>query len=225
MIDYSIEHHIQKYIMSKLYRQQIARFSELKKPGVDTNLFSYHLKILTQEKFVKKIEGGYTLDSEGLRYVDRISELNMNIRLQPKIITMLILQNSDGEILLQKRMKQPYIDLWTLPYGKLHVDDISIEAAALREASEKVNLNDVKLIHAGDCYIRVPSDDKNITSTLVHIFKCEVDDVKQKENQIWVHPRGLHKYNLAPAVEKIIVRTFFNDVHFFEEFSEELVRD
>ncbi len=42
MIDYNIEHHIQKYIMSKLYRQQIARFSELKKPGVDTNLFSYH---------------------------------------------------------------------------------------------------------------------------------------------------------------------------------------
>ena len=222
MIDYSIEHHIQKYIMSKLYRQQIARFSELKKPGVDTNLFSYHLKILIKEGFVKKTEGGYTLDDEGLKYVDRISESDMNIRLQPKIITMLVLQNSDGEILLQKKMKQPYINLWTLPYGKLHVDDASIESAALREASEKVNLDDIKLIHAGNCYIRVPSKDGNITSTLVHIFKCEADDVKQRDDQIWVSPRGLYKYNLAPAVEKIIARTFFNDAYFFEEFLEEL---
>ena len=221
MIDYNIEHHIQKYIMCKLYRQNVARFRDLKKPGVDTNLFSYHLKILIKEKIVKKVEGGYTLDKEGLKYVDRISEASMNIRLQPKIITMLILQNSDGEILLQKRMKQPYIDLWTLPYGKLHVDDFSIESAALREAFEKVNLSNVKLIHAGDCYIRVTSDDQNITSTLAHIFKCIVDNVGQKENQIWVHPRELNNYNLAPVVEKIISRTFFNDVHFFEEFFEE----
>ena len=222
MIDYNINHNIQKYIMSKLYRQQIARFSDLRKPGVDTNLFSYHLKILIKEKFVKKIDGGYTLDDAGFRYVDRISETDMNVRMQPKIITMLVLQNSDGEILLQKRMKQPYIDLWTLPYGKLHIEDTSIKAAALREADEKVHLTNADITHAGDCYIRVYLNKALITSTLSHIFKCKTDDVEQNDNQIWVHPRKLHEYNLAPAVDKIIARTFFNDPHFFEEFSEDL---
>lgn len=222
MIDYNINHHIQKYILSVLYRRKSARFRDLRKPGVDTNLFAYHLKLLLKNNFVKKLSDGYSLDEKGLYYVDRISETNMKVRMQPKIITMLVVQNSDGGILLQKRLKQPYIDLWTLPYGKLHDEDESIKTAVLREALEKVGLDGADPIHAGDCYIRVVSEDKIITSTLVHIFRCQSDEMEQNDNQILVQPRELLKYKLAPAVEKIIARTFFGDEYFFEEFTEEL---
>ena len=73
-----------------------------------------------------KTDEGYTLTPEGLIYVDRVSLKKLNIRTQPKIVTMLVVQNSDGDVLVQKRDKQPYIDTWTLPYGKLHIDDESI---------------------------------------------------------------------------------------------------
>ena len=74
--------------------------------------------------------------------------------------------------------------MWTLPYGKPHIDDTSIEISALREAAEKVHLTDVDIKHAGDCYIRVYLDKKLITSTLAHIFKCKTDNVEQNDNQI-----------------------------------------
>ena len=222
MIDYTINHHIQKFILNVLYRQKNARFRELRKPNVDTNLFAYHLKLLLKKNFVKKIPEGYTLGEEGLYYIDRISEVDMNIRMQPKIITMLVMQNTNGEILLQKRTKQPFIDVWTLPHGKLHIEDDSINAAIKREAFEKIQISNIEPTHVGDCYVCVKSGDKKIASTFVHVFRCVYDDIIQNDEQILVHPRKLSNYKLAPAIEKIIARSFFDDPFFFEEYIEEL---
>lgn len=219
MIDnISIEHHIQKYILSILIHQKYARFRDLRPPRTDTNLFSYHLKLLQKNNVIQKEAAGYTLGSTGLAYVDRISNQTVQLRKQPKIITMLVVQNSDGDILLHKRTKQPYIDTWTLPYGKLHIDDISIDAAAKREASEKLGLNDQAMEHAGDCYIRVKKADEIISSTLAHVFRFYRDDIEESETITWARPHRLSQFELAPAVEEIAARTFFRDPYFFEEF-------
>lgn len=218
MIDYSFTHHIQKHIIEVLYHQKTARFRDLRKKGVDTNLFAYHLKLLTKNGVVEKTDGGYRLGEKGLAYVDRVSETSMNVRTQPKIVTMLVIQNSNGDVLLWRRDKQPYIDTWTLPYGKLHIDDTTIRAAAAREASEKLYI-DITPEHAGDCYIRVlTKEGKMLSSTLVHVFRFEYDEITETDRIGWVRPHKLSQYNLAPAVERIVARTFFRDPYFFEEF-------
>jgi ADP-ribose pyrophosphatase YjhB (NUDIX family) len=213
-----IEHHIQKHIIGVLYHQRIARFRDLRPPRVDTNLYSYHLKILIKAGFIEKCDGGYTLGREGLLYVDRVSEAKMNVRTQPKIVTMLVIQNSNGDVLLQRRTKQPYIDTWTLPYGKLHIDDATIQAAAQREAFEKLDLRGVAPVHAGDCYIRVYDNEELLTTTLAHVFRFDHDDIELTDNLQWVRPHKLQQLTLAPTVERIMTRTFFNDPYFFEEF-------
>src|ERR1700712_4828652 len=114
----SITHHIQRSILDVLMFHEIARFRDLRPPKVDTNLFSYHLKIMIKNKIVEKVTDGYTLSTAGLAYVDRVSSLSKAVRVQPKIITMFVVQNSDGDILLWKRKRQPFINAWTLPYGK-----------------------------------------------------------------------------------------------------------
>lgn len=216
----AIEHHIQKYIIGILYHQRAARFRDLRPPRVDTNLFSYHLKSLIKVGYVEKCDNGYTLGRAGLLYVDRVSENKMMVRKQPKIVSMLVVQNSEGDILLQQRTKQPYIDSWTLPYGKLHIDDVTIQAAAQREALEKLGLEGVQPIHAGDCYIRVFDEGEILTSTLAHIFRFDTDDITPNETLRWVRPHRLRELTLAPAVENIVARTFFKDPYFFEEFEE-----
>ena len=197
---------------------EIARFKDLRPPKADTNLFSYHLNALIKSGLVKKLETGYTLSITGLSYVDRVSTEKRVVRTQPKIITMLLIQNSEGDILLQRRSKQPYINVWTLPYGKLHIDDPSVMVAAKREAKEKLGLQTQKMHHAGDCYIRVKSGDKIISTTLAHIFTFSRDDIKTSEDIMWARPHKLHSYTLAPAVEDIVARSFFHDPFFFEEF-------
>jgi ADP-ribose pyrophosphatase YjhB (NUDIX family) len=216
----SITHHIQKHILSVLMYQQTARFRDLRPLRTDTNLFSYHLTALIKTDFVKKTEEGYSLSQNGLTYIDRVSTEKMSVRTQPKIITMLLVQNSDGDILLQRRNKQPYINVWTLPYGKLHISDLSIEAAAKREALEKLSIDTITPRHVGDAYIRVESGDILLSTTLAHIFRANDDTVLENETNIWVSPYALTDYALAPAVEAIVGRCFFGDDHFFEEYNE-----
>lgn len=221
MIEQDITHHIQKHIIRVLHRQKSARFRDLRKPGVDTNLFSYHLKLLVARGFVEKSPTGYTLAAGGLAYVDRVSSEGMAVRTQPKIATMLVVQNSHGDILLWKRDKQPHIDTWTLPYGKIHIDDESIAAAAQREAHEKLGVANAQVEHAGDCYVRVKLGHDILSSTLMHIFRFEHDDIAETDRLMWARPHKLSAYELAPAVERIMTRAFFRDPYFFEEFEED----
>lgn len=214
----SINHHIQKHIIDVLMYTEVARFRDLRPPRTDTNLFTYHLNSLIRAGMVEKVEGGYRLSVTGLSYVDRVSTEKKVIRSQPKIITMLLIQNSNGDVLLQRRDKQPYINAWTLPYGKLHIEDVSLEGAAKREAEEKLGLKNQDLVHAGDCYIRVKTGDDILSTTLAHVFRFNRDDIKTGDDIVWARPHKLDKFRLAPAVEAIVARGFFNDPFFFEEF-------
>lgn len=214
----SVNHYIQKHILDVLMYQKAARFRDLRPPRTDTNLFTYHLNNLVKMGMVNKIDGGYTLSADGLAYVDRVSTEKKVIRSQPKIITMLVVQNSDGDILLQRRTKQPYIETWTLPYGKLHIEDTSVKSAARREAFEKLGLQNQSVEHAGDCYIRVIAGGELLSSTLAHVFRFYRDDITLGDDLVWARPHRLSDFTLAPAVEEIMARTFFKDDFFFEEF-------
>jgi len=215
----SVNHHIQKFIIDVLMYQKVARFRDLRPPKTDTNLFTYHLNSLVKQGMVEKVEGGYALSTLGLSYVDRVSVEKKVVRTQPKIITMLVVQNGEGDILLQRRTKQPYIDTWTLPYGKLHVEDTSVKEAAQREAFEKLGLKNQEVEHAGDCYIRVSANDELVSTTLAHVFRFYKDDIETNDDIVWARPHKLHQFQLAPAVEEVMTRTFFKDAFYFEEFS------
>ncbi len=239
-----LTHHIQRDIIATLLTHEYASFSELKPKKVDSNLFSYHLKLLQKNGFVTKTGKGYTLSRKGLIYADRVSAEHMRVRTQPKIITMLLIQNSEGDVLVYHRRKQPYINTWTLPHGKLHIDDESVLAAARRESVEKLGYNPPLIRHAGDCYIVVsysgrkkPADHSGPlasgdtvailkqpetiieTRTLAHIMRFETDDIAVSDTLMWVNPLDLPRMRLAPAVEQIVARAFFNDQFFFEEFT------
>jgi ADP-ribose pyrophosphatase YjhB (NUDIX family) len=218
-----LKHHIQKSIIKVLISKRIVRFSDLRPPKTDTNLFSYHLKALIKEGWVEKIEAGYTLSVKGLEYVDRMNDQELNFRMQPKIITMLLIQNSEGDVLVQKRLKQPFINTWTLPYGKTLIQDESIEFGAKRVALQSLNYLPEAIRHAGDAYIRVKTSEEIFSATFVHIFRFETDDIVESETLHWVQPLKLPRLALAPAVEEIVARCFFGDNHFFAEFTQDWI--
>lgn len=221
-----IKHHIGMAIIKHLQKHEFARFSELRPKNIDTNLFTYHLKSLMKSGHITKTESGYTLGRKGLLYVDRVSAENMKLRTQPKIITMLFVSNGDGKILLHHRRKQPYINTWTLPYGKIHINDRSVEKAAVRESEEKLHYTPARLQHVGDCYIVVSSADgksKDVTEiesrTLAHIVCFEANDIVSNEQLHWVESKDLKNSKLAPAVEEIIDTVRAEDTFFFKEFN------
>lgn len=215
----TITHHIQRYIIGYLLTHEFTRFRDMRPLKTDTNLYSYHLKLLQKNGMITKTDRGYTLSQKGLHYVDTLSESGMRPRRQPKIITMLLIQEGYGKVLLMRRHKQPYINTWTLPYGKLHMDDASIIEAARRESVEKLGYEPRSLRHVGDCYIRVAEEGELLTVTLAHIVRFETDAIAVSDDLQWVEPLALSGLKLAPAVEQIVTRAFFNDEFFFDEFS------
>lgn len=207
-------HIIQKKILETLTFHEIVRFAALRPPKVESNLYSYHLKLLIKEGYVKKLEQGYTLDIKGLTYVDRVSTDKFELREQPKIITILVIENKKGEILLWRRNKQPFINTWSLPSGKTHIDDPNIEFAALREATEKINLEITKLRHVGDCYIKHKRGEEVISSVFGHVFYARID------NHISPHILWWKKGDqLIPGTEELIALSRKHRIkgRFFEE--------
>lgn len=205
----SVNHKIQKHIIDSLMYQKTARFGELRPPRTDTNLFTYHLKRLVKLGLVEVVEDGYTLGAQGLAYIQPHS----------KIMTLFVIQNGDGDILLEKQTRQPFIDIWTLPRGTVRAEDSSLKEAAQREVAEKLHLTDQEIEHAGDCYIRVHAKGLPLSTTLAHVFRFYKDDIETDDGIMWARPHKLRDFALAPAVEEIMARTFFKDPFYFEEYT------
>ena len=218
----TVKHHIQKHILNVLMRSEFSKFSNMRPPKTDSNLYSYHLKLMQKNGLVEKTDAGYRLSHIGVDYALRLGSEDTDNRNQPEVIVMLLIQNSDGEVLLQKRNTHPYINQWGLPFEKLNIDDSSIQAAANRVANEDLGLIIKYVKHIGDVYIRVGETGSILTSSLAHIFRFNSDDIELKDANIWVRPHKLGQHRLAPAVEQIITRAFFNDPFFFEEYDVEL---
>jgi ADP-ribose pyrophosphatase YjhB (NUDIX family) len=199
-------HHIQHYALTQLSITKWARFSELRPPGTDSNLYSYHLKLLIRQKLIEKHpEKGYRLSPLGLSQVDRMSTNELQIRIQPKIITMCLVYNEVGQLLLLKKSKQPFIGAWTFVSGKLHLEDGGARAAMTREIRERIDVDtNETLTHNADAYLSVSIDGQLVSTVLSHIFTMTIrsDEVKRKDVS-WSNLKERSSMQLAPGVAEI----------------------
>jgi ADP-ribose pyrophosphatase YjhB (NUDIX family) len=199
-------HHIQHYILIKLSVAKWARFSEMRPPKVDSNAYNYHLKLLVGQRLIEKhAEKGYRLSPLGLAQVDRMSTSELQFRIQPKIITMILLSNERDEVLLLTKSKQPFIDAWTFTTGKLHVEDGTVQGAAIREINERVAVAPNRtLAHVADVYIHASIRGQMVSSVLSHVFTMRIksSDVVRTD-VLWANKDDFETRKLAPGVQEI----------------------
>lgn len=241
----TIKHPIERDILTYLTTHERARFSDMRPSKVDTNLFTYHLKLLVKAGYIVKSDEGYVLSEVGMDYVDRLNPDPLLLRSQPRMVVKLLIQDGYGKVLLQKRTAQPYINTWELPSGEVRVDDESVIAAGSRITAAKLSFAPSKLRHVGDCYITVGKKERvnvhpaegavlvdgdvlhlatkelfNMHSrTFAHIVRFESDELAVDESFKWVEPLDIPHIGAAPGTEQIITRAFFGDNFFFEDFT------
>lgn len=240
----TIKHPIERAILTSLITYAHAKFSDIRPSNIDTNLFTYHLKLLVKSGYVTKTDQGYTLSSQGLNYIDRVNGDSTLLRVQPKIVIALLVQDGYGNVLLQKRALQPYIDSWGLPSVEMRIDDASMHAAAQRSAAILLGHKPDNVRHVGDCYVVVGTKSRmhvrpgeadvfvdgdvlhlatketfDLESrTLVHVMRFESDGIVPRDDMTWVEPLNLTHTKTTPGTEEIVTRAFFGDDFFFEEF-------
>lgn len=223
-IKYEPTHHIQHYILDVLRHNEFARFRDLRPPRTDSNLFSYHLGQLLKNKFVAKTDRGYSLSLHGLVHIDRVSSISKKPRQQPKIMTISVIMNEHNEVLVRYKTSQPMINKVTFVAGMQHLEDATIEQAALREIREKSSLELPGIAHIGDCYMAIRHDGVVIMNTLMHVFLATVKKaaVHPNDTMFW---RKLHDLSdAAPATLRITQELQERDADklFFREYVDDL---
>lgn len=213
-------HYIQKHILKTLMYTKVARFRDMRPPKVDSNAYNYHLKTLIKDGYIEKVNDGYELSPKGLSYVDKVSIEKFEPRVQPKLTNMLVIQNSDDQVLLLSKSKQPFIHSWMLPYGKVHLEDESFYSAAVREADEKLNIKPEGLEHRGSCYIRALVRGELISSILANVFTASVSSTNElSEGSRWFSISELDSVVLAPATKEVLFKVFSANSLFFEQYN------
>lgn len=222
-------HTIQNQILKKLMFAKKAKYSTLKPKEIEGNLFSYHLKNLVKEDFIELKNDYYTLTTKGKQHVDRLSTLTLSTRIQPKIVTLIVLKNK-GKYLMYKRKKMPFMDYVGFPYGKIHLEE-RVQDSAERELLEKTGLV-ASLKHRGEAYITVDDDTEMISHMLCHVFTgSKYREASEDERQLnkniegigecfWSTIEEIPKNKLIPGVtqiEKLLTKNK-NNLFFAEYF-------
>lgn len=164
-----IEHHIQRDILKRLSVGAL-RFSQLKPAGMENNIFMYHLKALRGLALVEKHNDQYRLTPAGLTYIDHLSNETFRPRLQPKIIAVLMVQDTQGQLATLTRHHEPYAGSLMLPSGKMHVGE-TLASHAARELVEKTGLA-TPMAYAGLANIMISQDDTVLTHALAHLWRA-----------------------------------------------------
>ncbi len=140
-------HYIQKGIIQKLARLAPQRFSDLQPDDVPNNTFSYHLKKLSQAGYVELTDGGYVATRKAMKSIQYAADGDKKTRV-PIFITAIYVTNTDDEVLLIERNKQPFVGWCGIPAGLIHQGE-HMHDAARRELMEKTSIKAPSLKFAG----------------------------------------------------------------------------
>lgn len=224
-------HEIRSQALKKLSisTSKSCAYSELKPAGIESNAFAYHLGSLVDEGLVarkpatrdasKNGAHTYSLTAKGKRYVDTVSFESFKPRIQPKIVTLLVIEKKDSRgggagrgasYLLYKRRRAPFINHIGFPYGKIHLEERLYEAAE-RELLEKTGLK-AKLAHRGDVYLTVHDETELVSHMLCHVFvgsnptgDLQTDDqTRQSGECFWARIENIPPRELIPGVQQIL---------------------
>ncbi len=149
-------HQAQMQILRKLLLSPSASFAALQKAtDLTSDHFNFHLKQLVEVGYVAKKDDHYELTRAGKEYANRMDTDNNVIEKQPKLSVGLMINDGQGKIVGQQRLKQPFYGFWGLPTGKIRWGEPLLEAGA-RELLEETGLTaDLKL---GGFYHKIDVD-------------------------------------------------------------------
>ena len=163
---------MQKSIILNLARTSPLRFTELQPPRIPNNTFSYHLKKLIDSGYVESTGKGYVATRKALKLI-AYGVSNNRPQATPQIVSMIYIENTDGEILLINRNHKPFQSWYGLPSGLVHQGE-TLQDAARRELLEKTSLTaDEDLCPVGVLEIRYVEEgtDDIFMHTVAFIYK------------------------------------------------------
>ncbi len=155
-----LDHHIQRAIVYRLALTDKSKFSELKPDGLESKLFTYHLKKVVSAGYVMKADDGtYVLTPEGRRLgVHVLENTKAVVDRAYSVLFLLVRRKPDGAWLLYRRKSHPLIN----KVGFMHLNPNSSESickTAERECLAKTGIR-ARFSVRGSGYFRIFEGEK-----------------------------------------------------------------
>ncbi|MFT4313137.1 MAG: NUDIX domain-containing protein [Candidatus Woesearchaeota archaeon] len=164
---------IQQKILQKLLYTPQMTYNALWDKNIRSNSFAYHIKSLEESNLIQKVEGAYSLTLKGKSLVTYMNGSSGEMTKQPLSVVILGAMDND-KILLMKRTKEPFRDLWGLPGGKIEFSQF-LSQTAHDELFEETGLTG-NISFKGLVHIHTYDTDSLAFSHLLHIAR--VDNIK-----------------------------------------------
>jgi hypothetical protein len=196
-------HWIRVHILEQLSFVESARNRDLRPRGVESNLFQYHLNQLVRQDYVKKSESRYALAPTGLHWADRYSIQLKSARPQPKVMTIIGIENDRGEYLLKPKLLQPFVGQYYMPSGKLREGE-PFESAAQRELAEKLGVQARSIVPHGSARMSVAAGGELVTDFVGFLFRVALPRQCQFPAETMWYAPGSGGESLMPGTEELL---------------------
>jgi len=121
--------------------------------------------------------------------------------------------------LLWPKYKQPFINNWSLPSGKVHYEDATVASAAMRELKYFTSELDTQLEHRGVVEFTVRVGGDAVSHTLGHLFgaKLRPKDISNERTE-WYRLDKISSLEMSPATKEIISDYLRHDTFFYSQY-------
>ncbi|MFT4311665.1 MAG: NUDIX hydrolase [Candidatus Woesearchaeota archaeon] len=212
---------IQEQILKQLLYHSKQSFNELWQKKGRSNTFAYHIQMLEEQNLIfKQEDGSYSLTTKGKGHVTFINGESGKKTKQPLSVVVLGIFK-DNKILLMKRAKEPFKNLWGLPGGKIEFDQFLSQTAATELLEETGLTGD--LTFSGIKHIHTYEDNQFTYSHI--LYSVRVDNPKgtqlenHKEGELqWFDINHIPKINHIPDL-LLHVNTFQEKTFTIQEIS------
>jgi ADP-ribose pyrophosphatase YjhB (NUDIX family) len=187
-------HPIKQHILMTLSQHTSLVFGQLCPHEIPSSKGNYHLQKLLEDGYVKKIDKSYSLTPKGLAHLE-----NHNKKESPKVVVMIVIEDSKGRAFLIQHTKQPFISQWSVPQGEIELDDHGILEGAARIMRRTIGASSERVHHVGNCYLKFQDEGILFSWVFAHICHVYWENTSLKNGQ-W-HNKDMV---LAPGISDII---------------------
>ena len=195
-------HHIDRHILKVLTFNAAARYRDLRPKNTDSNLFNYHRKMLLQQGYIRQnSDKTYSLAGKGLRLAEKVTLSDLRVRDRPKLSVIFLLTNKQGDLAVWEKAVQPFVGTVNLPNGKMHFEDVSVDAAARRMLGEITTAAAATLTLRGTAEIYINYSGEPLVHAVYMVMAANIAADSVIDGKVyWVKPQQLPQLTTTPGV-------------------------
>ena len=211
-MDYNLLHPKRKLIFREFLYNKSLSFSQIEKlTGLRSNELAYFLEKLEKEGILEKKVEGYSLSEQAEYYIPFFIDSQDKLSPLPVVLNACV---KDNKILLVKRDKRPFKDMWGMPGGRIKIEE-KVSDASLRVMKKKTFL-DCGFEKVNTVLHEKVKHEKTVHAYVIFMVTLTANsEIKEKENVKWFEISDLPQ-DIIPS-DKHLLKNYLKESYQLHE--------